>query len=52
MSASNQFRQYAEEAMVAIAEAKTEEEKQALLGLLCTWAEASVVADTIRDPDR
>jgi hypothetical protein len=41
MSASDQFRRYAEEAL-AIAEAKTEEEKQTLLGLLCTWAEAAV----------
>jgi hypothetical protein len=50
MSASDQFRQYAEEAMLAIAEAKTEEEKQTLLGLLCTWAEAAVVSDAIAIP--
>ena len=36
MSASNQFRQYAEEAMRWMAEAKSKEEKQVLLDLLCT----------------
>jgi hypothetical protein len=47
MSESDQFRQYAEEAMLWIAQAKTEEEKQLLLQLLCTWAEAAVAADAI-----
>jgi hypothetical protein len=50
MSNSAQFRQYAEEAMLGIAEAKTDEEKQILLELLCTWAEAAVVADTATIP--
>ena len=44
MSESDQFRQYAEEAMVWVAQAKTEEEKQLLLELLCTWTAAVVVS--------
>jgi hypothetical protein len=36
MSASDQFRQYAEEALLWIAQAKTEEEKQLLVELMCT----------------
>jgi len=50
MSESDQFRQYAEEAMLWIAQAKTEEKKQLLLQLLCTWAEAAVAADAIAIP--
>jgi hypothetical protein len=50
MSASDQFRQYAEEAMLGIAEAKTKEEKQVLLDLLGTWAKAAVAADAIAIP--
>jgi hypothetical protein len=50
MSESDQFRQYAEEAMLWIAQAKTEEEKQLLLQLLCTWAEAAVAADAVAIP--
>ncbi len=45
MSESDQFRQYAEEAMLWIAQAKTEEEKQLLLELLCTWTAAAVASD-------
>ena len=37
MSESDQFRQYAEEALLWAAQAKTEEEKQLLIELLCTW---------------
>jgi hypothetical protein len=47
MSESDQFRQYAEEAMVWVAQAKTEEEKQLLLELLCTWTAAAAAADAI-----
>jgi hypothetical protein len=50
MSASNQFRHYAEEAMRWMAEAKSKEEKQVLLDLLCTWAEAAVAANAIALP--
>ena len=35
MSESDQFRQYAEEAMRWVAQSKTEEEKQLLIELLC-----------------
>ena len=52
MSESDQFRQYAEEAMVWVAQAKTEEEKQLLLELLCTWTAAAAAADGHRDTDR
>ena len=50
MSESDQFRQYAEEAMVWVAQAKTEEEKQLLLELLCTWTAAAAMADAIAIP--
>ena len=42
MSESDQFRQYAEEAMRWVAQSKTEEEKQLLIELLCTWTAAAV----------
>jgi len=35
MSGSDQFRQYAEEAMRWVAQSKTEQEKQLLIELLC-----------------
>jgi hypothetical protein len=44
MSESDQFRQYAEEAMRCVAQSKTEEEKQLLIELLCTWTAAAVSA--------
>ena len=50
MSESDQFRQYTEEAMLWIAQAKTEEEKQLLLELLCTWTAAAAAADAIAIP--
>jgi hypothetical protein len=50
MSESDQFRQYAEEAMVWVAQAKTEEEKQILLELLCTWTAVAAAADAIAIP--
>ena len=37
MSESDLFRQYAEEAVRWVAQSKTEEEKQLLLELVCTW---------------
>ena len=37
MSKSDRFRQYAEEALLWVAQSKTEEEKQLLLGLVLTW---------------
>jgi hypothetical protein len=50
MSESDQFRQYAEEAMVWVAPAKTEEEKQILFELMCTWTAAAVAADGVMIP--
>jgi hypothetical protein len=47
VSKSDQFRHYAEEAMLGIAQAKTEEERQLLLELLCTWTAAAVAADAV-----
>ena len=41
MSESDQFRQYAEEAMLWGSQSKTEEEKQLLLELVRTWTEAA-----------
>jgi hypothetical protein len=38
MSESDQFRQYAEEALLWIPQAKTEEEKQFLVELMCIGA--------------
>ena len=44
---SSQFRQYAEEALLWVAQSKTEEEKQLLLGLVRTWIEAAVMSERI-----
>ena len=44
MSESDQFWQYAEEAMLWVAQSKTEEEKQILVELLCTWTAAAVAS--------
>jgi hypothetical protein len=51
MSESDQFRQYAEEAMLWVAQSKTEEEKQILVELLCTWTAAAVASErTVAHP--
>jgi len=53
---SDQFRQYAEEALLWAAQSKTKEEKQLLLELVCTWTQAAVVSErkvdgpTIQEP--
>ena len=47
MSQSDQFRQYAEEAMLWVSRSKNEEEKQILVELLRTWTAAAVVSDRI-----
>jgi hypothetical protein len=44
MSESDQFRQYAEEALLWVAQSKTEKEKQLLLELARTWTEAAVAS--------
>jgi len=51
MSESDQFREYAQEAMLWVARSKSEEEKQLLIELLCTWTAAAVAADAIAIPD-
>jgi hypothetical protein len=45
MSESDQFRQYAEEALLWATQSKTEEEKQLLLELVCSWTQAAVVSE-------
>ena len=52
MSESDQFRQYAEEALLWVAQSKTEEEKQLLLGLVLTWTQAAVASDALANPHR
>lgn len=54
MSESDQFRQYAEEALLWVAQSKTEEEKRLLLELVRTWRQAAVVSDLVdnRRPGR
>ena len=47
MSESDQFRQYAEEAMLWVSRSKNEEEKQILVELLCTWTAAAVASDAL-----
>ena len=41
MSEAEMFRQYAEEAMRWASESNTEQEKRALVGLVCTWTLAA-----------
>jgi hypothetical protein len=47
MSESKQFREYAAEALLWVAQSKTEEEKQLLLGLVRTWTEAAVMSEFV-----
>ena len=42
MSEADQFRQYAEEALLWVAQSKTEKEKRLLLELVRTWTLAAV----------
>ena len=54
MSQSDEFRQYAEEALLWVAQSKTEQEKRLLLELVRTWKQAAVVSDLVdaRRPGR
>jgi hypothetical protein len=45
MSEADQFRQYADEALLWAAQSKTEKEKQLLLELVRTWTQAAVASD-------
>ena len=47
MSESNQFREYAAEALLWVAQSKTEEEKRLLLELVRTWTEAAVMSAVV-----
>ena len=43
MSKTNEFWQYAEEAILCVDHAKSDEERQALLGLARTWTQAALI---------
>jgi hypothetical protein len=45
MSETDQFRQYAEEALRWAAQSKTEAEECTLIELACTWAQAAAESD-------
>ena len=47
MSKSDQFRQYAEEALLWVAQSKTEEEKRLLLELARTWRKAAILSAVV-----
>jgi hypothetical protein len=47
VSESDQFRQYADEALHWVAQSKTEEEKRLMLELVRTWTEAAFASDRI-----
>ena len=47
MSESDQFRQYADEALRLVAQSKTEEEKRLLFELVLTWTQAAFASDRI-----
>jgi hypothetical protein len=51
MSESDQFRQYAEEALLWVAQSKTEKEKQLLLELVRTWTQAAVASEVVANHD-
>jgi hypothetical protein len=46
MSEADQFRQYAEEALVWANQSNTEKEKRLLLELARTWTQAAVASDS------
>jgi hypothetical protein len=47
MSDANLFRQYAKEAMHESSKATSENEKQSLIDLACTWAQAALTSDRV-----
>jgi hypothetical protein len=47
MSEVDQFQQYAEEALLLIAQSKTQEEKRLLLELARTWRKAAIVSAAV-----
>ena len=52
MSITDQFWQYAKEAIVSASSAKTDEEKQGLLELAQTWTQAALLERQSIDHDR
>jgi hypothetical protein len=47
MSEVDQFQQYAEEALLWVAQSKTQEEKRLLLELARTWRKAAIVSAAV-----
>ena len=47
MSDADLFRRYAKEAMHESFEETSENEKQVLMGLACTWAQAALMSDRV-----
>jgi hypothetical protein len=47
MTDADLFRQYAKEAMHSSSKSKSENEKQALIDLACTWAQAALVSERV-----
>ena len=45
MSEADQFRHYAREAARSSSQATSENEKQVLMGLACTWAQAALMSE-------
>ena len=45
MSQTREFWQYAEEAMLGAYQAKTDEEKRAMLALAHTWSQAALISE-------
>jgi hypothetical protein len=47
MSEADLFRQYAKEALHGSSKATTENEKQTLIELACTWAQAALMSERV-----
>ena len=47
MKEADLFRQYSEEAVHSSSHAKSENEKQALMDLACTWAQAALMSERV-----
>jgi hypothetical protein len=47
MKEADLFRQYAQEAARSSSEATSQEEKDALMGLACTWAQAALMSEKV-----
>ena len=47
MSDADLFRQYAKEAMHGSSKATSENEKQSLIDLACTWAQAALMSERV-----